>query len=139
MAKLYNYEFVSVSVPANSTGTRYYFPDLPNLRYVSLMGVSVYSNKAVPSDPNGIANAAVADLKNSFLILFANERESVFRVPLVELNRIEAEDGANFVPFVRHLIDFNGQKITWPKSYVQMSAAPSVATAFSFCFGVYYA
>lgn len=135
--RVVNYEFVSVNVPANSTATRYYFPDLPNLRYVSLVNIEAYSAEAITTDPNGLAVSPLADFKGAFLVLYANERENIFRVPLVALNRV-VPDQSNYVPGVQNLYEYSGQKVTYPKSYVQLGAAPSVATSFNFCFGIFY-
>jgi hypothetical protein len=135
--KVSNFEFVSVNVPANSTSTRYYFPDLPNLRYVSLINIEAYSLGSVSVDPNGLTISPTTDFKRSFLVLYANERESIFRIPLTALNRYVPDSSAT-IPGVQNLYEFNGQKITFPKCYVQLGAAPSVSTSFNFCFGVFY-
>lgn len=135
--RIANYEFVSVNVPANSTSTRYYFPDLPNLRFVSLINIETYSAKALLTDPNGLAIAPDTDFERAFLVLYANERESIFRIPLIALNRVVPDTG-NYVPAVQNLYEFSGQKVVYPKSYVQLGAAPSVATSFNFVFGIFY-
>ena len=132
-----NYEFISVNVPASSTATRYYFPDLPNLRYVSLINIEAYSGRAISTDPNGLAICPDTDFGRAFLVLYANERESIFRIPLIALNRV-VPNSSNYVAAVQNLYEFNGQKVVYPKSYVQLGAAPSVATSFNFCFGVFY-
>lgn len=131
-----NYEFVSVNVPASSTSQRYYFPDLPNLRDVSLNLIEAYNLQTISVDPNGLTICPDTDFKRSFLVLYANERESIFRIPLIALNRFVP--GATYVPGVQNLYEFANQRIVWSKSYVQLGAAPSVATTFNFCFGIFY-
>lgn len=131
-----NYEFVSVNVPASSTSQRYYFPDLPNLRDVSLNLIEAYNLQTITVDPNGLTISPDTDFKRAFLVLYANERESIFRIPLIALNRFVP--GATYVPGVQNLYEFANQRIVWSKSYVQLGAAPSVATTFNFCFGIFY-
>lgn len=135
--KVSRYEFVSVNVPASSNAQRYYFPDLPNLRAVSLNLIEAYNLQTISVDPNGLTICPNTDFRRAFLVLYANESESLFRIPLVSLNRF-VPDTTTYVPGVQNLYEFNNQRVVWSKSYVQLGAAPSVATTFNFCFGIFY-
>lgn len=135
--KVSRYEFVSVNVPASSTAQRYFFPDLPNLRAVSLNLIEAYNLQTISVDPNGLTISPNADFKRAFLVLYANESESLFRIPLIALNRF-VPDTTTYVPGVQNLYEFNNQRVVWSKSYIQLGAAPSVSTAFNFCFGIFY-
>jgi len=75
-------------------------------------------------------------MKTAYLVLYSNERQDLYRIPLVELNRIQ---NASNDPFVRSLWETNNQKITYDKSYVELSSVPTFSTAQSFAFGIYYA
>ena len=67
--------------------------------------------------------------------LYADERQDIYRVPLVSINRIQA--GSD--PFVRAMPVTSGQKITWDKSYVEFPTLTAPASDSSIAFGVYYA
>jgi hypothetical protein len=70
-------------------------------------------------------------------VLYANERQDLYRIPLVSLVRTQATTSAS-TPFVRGLYEFQGQKVTYDKSFVQIASAPANTTNFSFIFGIYY-
>jgi hypothetical protein len=87
--------------------------------------------------PNNVATATAAILQKSYLVLYANERQDLYRIPLVSLVRTQATTSAS-TPFVRGLFEFQGQKVTWDKSFIQIASAPANTANFSFIFGVYY-
>lgn len=130
-------ELVVTGVTApGQTGTRWAFPDLPKLRYTSLQGISVYTPGTLTTSPIGNPLFAISVLKTAYLTLYANERQDVYRVPLLAMNQIQnsATD-----PFARGLFEFVGQKVTWDKSYVEFGSAPANTVNTSLLFGVYYA
>lgn len=138
--KALKYEFVEVALPAGpggaaQTGVKWSFPDLPKLRYTSLQGLTIYTPNAITVSPTGVAPATVAIIKTAYLVLYANERQDLYRIPLIELNRIQASTD----PFIRQFYEFAGQKVTWDKCYVELGSQPGNTTDLSFCFGVYYA
>ncbi len=136
--KAQKFEFVEIPVAGvavtGQTGTIWSFPDLPKLRYTSLLAMSVYSPNNVTVTPAGNTPVTLAILQKSFLVLYANDRQDLYRIPLTDLNRTQASTD----PFVRQLFEFNGQKVTWDKSYVQIGSAPGNTTNLSFCFGIHY-
>jgi len=141
MNKIHNYEFVEIIVPQSSTATKFYFSDQPQLRFVSLMNMSSYTpNVMTNSILSGNPLLTIANLKNTYLVLYANDKESINRIPVLELNRI-ASNSASADPYQFHLNSFNGQRVTWSKSYIQTPVAYSSISSsnYSVCFGVYYA
>lgn len=134
--KAIKFEFVEIQIAAGATAQRYAFPDLPKLRYTALQGLTAYTPNTLTSCPSGNALVSVAILKTAYLVLYSNERQDLYRIPVLELNRIQ---NASTDPFVRSLWEASNQKITWDKSYVELSATPTFASAASFAFGVYYA
>lgn len=131
-----NYEFAEVPIPSGSTASRFYFPDLPQLREVALINIETFYAADLSTTPTGATPIAEADLIKSYLVLFANERESIFRIPLITLRRIQIQGGvANGM--ISMLPNFNGQKVVWAKSYIQMAASPTTTNR-NFCFGIYY-
>lgn len=139
--KAAKYELVELLVPgvavSGQTQTQWNFPDLPKLRYTALMALETFAVDTITVSPNNVALPTAAIMQKSYLVLYSNERQDLYRIPLVSLIRTQATTSAS-APFVRSLPEFSGQKITWDKSYVQIASAPANTANFSFCFGVYY-
>jgi hypothetical protein len=141
MNKVQNYEFIEVTIPQNSTATRFFFPDQPQLRFVSMLNLVCYTPSVVTNSIlSGNAILPIADLQTTFLVLYYNDKESVNRIPVLELNRI-ASNSASGEPYSFAITPFAGQQIIWSKSYIQTPTSYSgIGSAnFSVCFGVYYA
>ena len=134
--KAIKYEFVEIQIASGSTAMRYAWPDLPKLRYTALQGITAYTVNSLTTCPSGNAVVNMTIMKTAYLVLYSNERQDLYRIPLVELNRIQ---NASNDPFVRSLWETNNQKITYDKSYVELSSVPTFSTAQSFAFGIYYA
>lgn len=140
--KAAKFEFVSIAIPGvavtGNSGTLFNFPDLPKLRYTALLAMETYGVDTLSVSPNNVANTTAAILQKSFLVLYANERQDLYRIPLISLVRVQATTNAS-TPFNRALFEFQGgPKVTWDKSYVQMASAPANTTDISLNFGVYY-
>jgi hypothetical protein len=140
--KAAKFEFVSIAIPGvavtGNSGTLFNFPDLPKIRYTSLLAMETYGADTLSVSPNNVTNTSASILQKSFLVLYANERQDLYRIPLISLVRIQATTGAS-TPFNRALFEFQGgPKVTWDKSYVQMASAPANTTDISLNFGVYY-
>ena len=134
--KAIKFEAVELQIAAGATAQRYAFPDLPKLRYTALQALTAYTHNTLTNCPSGNPIVSIAVLKTAYLVLYSNERQDLYRIPVLELNRIQ---NASNDPFVRGLWEASNQKITWDKSYVELSATPTFASAASFLFGVYYA
>ena len=137
--KIQNFEFIECPIAQGSTQTRYYFPDQPQLRYVSLLNLVAYQVDAVPSSIlSGNANISAQEFKQTFLVLYANDKEAINRIPLADLNSVSVgQNGDGPGVFARNA--FAGQQIIWAKSYIQTTAAYDTTNAASVMFGVYYA
>jgi len=138
--KAAKYELVELLVPGvggGQTQTQWSFPDLPKLRYTSLLAMETWAIDTLEKSPNNVDTPTAAIMEKSYLVLYANERQDLYRIPLISLMRQQATTGAT-APFVRALFEFQGQKVTWDKSFIQIANAPANTTNFSFCFGVYY-
>lgn len=138
--KAAKYELVELLVPGvggGQTQTQWSFPDLPKLRYTSLLAMETWAIDTLEKSPNNVDTPTAAIMEKSYLVLYTNERQDFYRIPLISLIRQQATTGAS-APFVRALFEFQGQKVTWDKSFIQIANAPANTTNFSFCFGVYY-
>jgi hypothetical protein len=137
------YQAVEVIVNSASAG-RFNFTDQPNLRTdneqtVVIDAIEIFSNRALTTSP--LSNTAIAPTAMFLLgtlVLNVDGYETLQNIPLHSLNRVYADTGATFVPYVTDLFRLNElTRVDWTKSYVQMSGAPA-GTPFSFYFGVYY-
>lgn len=131
--KSQKFEFVEVIISAGVISTRFNFPDLPKLRYTSLLAMESYFVSDITQTPTGNTPITVTDAQQGFLVLYADERQDLYRIPLITLHR--TQNSAND-PFVRSLFEFVGQKITWDKSFIEFATAPT--GPLSIPFGVYY-
>ena len=123
----------------SSTGTRFYVPDQPQLRFVSLLNLVCYTTDTITNSVLSGNTFETANLKNTYLVLYYNDKESVNRIPVLELNRVVSNSATAAFSF--DITPFAGQQIIWAKSYIQTPTAYSSISGsnFSVCFGVYYA
>jgi len=141
MNKVQNYDLVELVVNQSSTATKFFFPDQPNLRFVSLLNLVCYTpNVVTTSVLSGNALLSVANLQKTYLTLYYNDKEAVSKIPILELNRI-ASNSSSADPYAFAITPFAGQQIIWSKSYIQTPTAyTGISSAnFSVLLGVYYA
>jgi len=135
MIRIERFEAVEISVPSGSTLTRFYFPDLPNLRNAKISAIQVYTAGTITATPlTGSTPVTTADLKKSFLTLYQGDLQLVYNVPMISLNNI-VNSAAD--PYVFELPAVNGITVSWVKSYVNLPTALAT-TGVAYSFGVYY-
>jgi len=140
MTKVQNFELIEIVVPQSSTGTKFFSGDQPQLRFVSLLNLVCYTtDTCTNSILSGNPLLSIANLKNTYLVLYYNDRESVNRIPVLSLNPQGTTTASS--SWVYNITPFAGQQIQWSKSYIQTPTAYSSisGSSFSVCFGVYYA
>ena len=135
MIRIERFEAVEIPVPSGSTLTRFYFPDLPNLRNAKISAIQIYTAGTITATPlTGSTPVTTADLKKSFLTLYQGDLQLVYNVPLISLNNI-VNSAAD--PYVFELPAVNGITVSWVKSYVNLPTALGT-TNVAYSFGVYY-
>jgi hypothetical protein len=135
MIRIDRFEAVEIAVPSGSTLTRFYFPDLPNLRNAKITAIQVYTAGTISATPlTGSTPVTTADLKKSFLTLYEGDLQLVYNTPMLGLNNI-VNSAAD--PYTFELPAVNGITISWVKSYVVLPTALST-TAVAYSFGIYY-
>lgn len=135
------YELIETQIPANSTATRFQFNDQPQLRTdqtqdVVIQALQIYDLTDVTLSPNNVAVSTAAFMKLTFLVLYIDGEESIYRIPLVDIHI--TSNGAD--PFQYELDLFDNLMMDWTKSYFFTPtpyAAGTFAT-FSFLLGVRY-
>jgi hypothetical protein len=135
MIRIDRFEAVEIPVPSGSTLTRFYFPDLPNLRNSKINNIQIYTAGSITATPlTGSTPVTTADMKKSFITLYSGDLQLVYNMPMLAFNNMvnSASD-----PYVFNNPVINGITISWVKSYVVLpTALATTGTAYSF--GVYY-
>jgi hypothetical protein len=135
MIRIDRFEAVEIAVPSGSTLTRFYFPDLSNLRNAKITAIQVYTAGTISATPlTGSTPVTTADLKKSFLTLYEGDLQLVYNTPMLGLNNI-VNSAAD--PYTFELPAINGITISWVKSYVVLPTALST-TSVAYSFGIYY-
>ena len=140
--KIVRHELVSILIPANSTLTRFNIPDLPNLRNVHTFGLQVYTDLQVNNDiisQNPVV-AAPRVLNTSYITLVNyGGKEFLKQAPATIFQTIVdnavADNKNQYEQDFKGLI---GQRVNYPKSFVEFTAAPAVAFDTAYIFSVYY-
>lgn len=132
---LKRYEAVEIPVPTGSGLTRFYFPDLPNLRNARIRMIDAYTPGLLTATPlTGSTPATIADMRKTTVTLYVGDLQLVYNMPLLTFN--------NFVtsavdPYVNVPINVDGLVISWTKSYINLSTA-AATTNVAYSFGVFY-
>jgi hypothetical protein len=136
MLRIERFEAVEINVPTSSTLTRFYFPDLPNLRNAKITAIQVYTPGTITATPlTGSTPVTLADLKKSFLTLYEGDLQLIYNVPMLNFNNMVT--GATPDVYTFELPAINGITISWVKSYVVLPTALAT-TGVAYSFGVYY-
>lgn len=139
--KIIKHELFEVNVPAGTSKTQFEIPQLNNLNNVELWGMQVYSSDIVKISV--ISQKAVIPkdvLQNAFITLvnYAG-RQFLNQCPMVVFQTIENNLGAPVNTIQeKDFKSFTGQKVNFPKSFINTSAIPVVAFDQVFLVSVYY-
>jgi hypothetical protein len=137
------YELIELQIPLNSTATRFNIPDQPQLRTdqdadIAIQGIETFDITGVPLSPNNVPVATLAFLQQTYLTLYVEGEESLYRIPLIQIKRIANESATS--PYQWTLQKLKNVQVDWTKSYVFTPAAygAGVFASFSFLFGLHY-
>lgn len=142
MAKqIIRHELVDINVSANSTLTRFQFPDIPNLRNSMIWGLQVYTFEEVPisiiSQQNVLNSIKV--LRNSYITLVNyGGKEFLKQAPSVLFNTLNFNLNTSNNVLETDIKSFVGQKVNYPKSFIEFTTAPSDVANTSFLISIYY-
>lgn len=135
MVRIERFEAVEIAVPTGSTLTRFYYPDLPNLRNAKVTAIQVYTAGTITATPlTGSTPVTTADLKKTSLTLYEGDLQLVYNIPLLNFNNI-VNSAAD--PYTFELPAINGMTISWVKSYVNLPTALAT-TNVAYSFGIFY-
>jgi hypothetical protein len=135
MIRIERFEAVEIAVPSGSTLTRFYYPDIPNLRNAKITAIQIYTAGTITATPlTGSTPVTTADLKKSTLTLYEGDLQLIYNIPMLNFNSI-VNSAAD--PYVFELPAINGMSISWVKSYVSVPTALAT-TNVAYSFGIYY-
>lgn len=132
-----NFKLVQVQTSSNTGGTKYIFPDQPELRNRAIEKITTYPNEIVGNTPNNATPVGQSITTACYLVLYVNEREDI-KIPLTSLvSSIGLPTGALYAN-VNGYVPLNDIKVIWSKSYVACPSGLAIAGNRSFIFGVFY-
>jgi hypothetical protein len=140
---LKRYELIELPIPAGSGATKFNFPDIPQLRDDStqdiiIRAIDCFNVVSMPLTPAGNTVSTLAQVTNSFLVLYILGEESVHWLPLVRLQMVFQNGAGGTQQAVFEETQLANLKVDWTKSYIWAAAPYGSGTAFSFVFGFEY-
>lgn len=144
------FQLVEIVLPANTTGQKFNFNDLPYLRpdAAGIVAIETYTPNSLTSSPvSGNALPTITVMKTASLTLYGGINDPVTGKPIKQGNqiiqqvpvlRLNSMQNASTDPFNRNLFLLSNLSVDWTKSYVELTAAPGNTNAASFVFGVYF-
>lgn len=134
-----NFSLVTISITA--AGTKWYFPDQPQLRGKKIQKISVYGDLLLTKSPDNVTIVTQSVLSKAFLIAYVNGREDI-KIPLIHLSSNTGNmtvGGPAIMQNTNGYIPLYELPIVWEKSYIQ---APTTYTPTAaqevFMLGVFY-
>jgi hypothetical protein len=132
--KCVNYQFVSITVQ-NET-SKYFFPDLPNLRGdVYIQRIHVYMAPTLSADVNKVNN--ISGLGGGALGTLTLNKGSDEIFKDLDLNLLNPFQGDNVIYNTQGSLYLDNIIIDFSKSFVQILAS-ATTPPFSICFGIFY-
>lgn len=132
-------KFSLAPITVNAPGTKFYFPDQPQLRGKKIQKVVCYFDTLYAKSPDNIALITQAAMNDGFLILYVNGRDDI-KMPLYHLvTQTQPATAGSFFTNNGYIPLFD-LPIIWEKSYVLVPSIYTPTTAQEvFLFGVFYA
>lgn len=139
--KIIRHELVEIIIPANSTLSRYNFPDIPNLRNSHILGMQIYNRTQVSTSvisQNALVSEALVQTKSFVTLVNYGGKEFLKQTPALVFNTLQSDSGTSANQHELDFKSFVGQKVNWPKSYIEFTATASASTDTSYLVSVYY-
>ena len=139
--KIIRHEWIEMPVLAGSTLTRFNFPDLPNLRNVLLFGLKCYDDTMLNASINNqLPLLSKTNILNKSYLTLVNYggKEFLKQAPLqmFNTNSFDTSTSPNF--YETYAKYFAGQRVNWPKSYIQLTTGAGNVTDQTFALSVFY-
>lgn len=139
--KIIRHEWIELPVLAGSTLTRFNFPDLPNLRNVLLFGIKCYTTDMLQLSINNqlplLSHTNV--LQKSYITLVNyGGKEFLKQAPLQMFNSTSFDLNTSTNFYETYSKEFAGQRVNWPKSYIQLTTSAGNLTDQTYALSVFY-
>jgi hypothetical protein len=135
------FEPIEIVIPNNTTLTKFYFGNFPNLTNAQVDRICLYNPVASNvSVLTGGQPPTYTDILQTSITLYQGDLQLYYNLPLSTLvNTTDFNDGGivslgNFYPVP---IDIDGMEISWTKSYISTPISMDL-TNVVFSFGVFY-
>ena len=141
MQKIIRHELVEILIPAGTTLTRFQFPDIPNLRNSHIWGLQVYTrDEVLNSIISGSQLCTHTQVLHQSFITLVNYggKEFMKQTPAILFNTISFDLNTSTNAFETNNHGLVGQKVNYPKSYIEFTTSPTPATQLSYLLSVYY-
>ena len=139
--KIIRHELVEIIIPANSTLSRFNFPDIPNLRNSHLLGMQIYNTSQITKSvisQNTLVSETIVQQSSFVTLVNYGGKEFLKQSPSVLFNTLQDDRSTSTNHHEMNFKSFVGQKVNWPKSYIEFTATASTASDTSFLVSVYY-
>ncbi|GEM_PF-1999226 len=115
---VFRQEVIEVEIPAGSTVSTFYFPDMPNLRNAKIFGIDFCSLSVMSVSPQ--TGKTIIDnvmAKKAVVNLYQGDLQRVKYFPLNFMNRVIDSDSAS--PYTNMQQMFGGMVISWTKCFIE--------------------
>lgn len=130
-------KFSLAQIATKANGTKFYFPDQPQLRGKKIQKISCYFYGLYLRNPDNIQLVQSTALRDGFFIGYVNGREDI-KIPLYHLVTQTGLSGDTFYTNNGYIPLFE-LPIVWEKSYVLIPNGYTLTAAQEvFMFGVFY-
>jgi hypothetical protein len=139
--KIIRHEWIEIPVLAGSTLTRFNFPDLPNLRNVLLFGLKCYNSTQLNASINNqlpLLSQVNVLFKSYITLVNYGGKEFLKQAPLQMFNTNFDNDSGSTNQLENYPKYFAGQRVNWPKSYIQLTSGAGNVNDQTFALSVYY-
>jgi hypothetical protein len=137
--KIHRSEFVELYAGNTNSLQTIYFPDLPNLRNSRTWGLTSYTIDSI--NPGLQGDALTLQLALGVLVYLYFDNGLFVVQPYLSFANIQVSPTSGYEgSYFEKPVQLAGQRITWSKSYVQITNGASVGLygTKSFMFNVYY-
>lgn len=139
--KIIRHEWIEMPVLAGSTLTRFNFPDLPNLRNVLLFGLKCYDDTMLQASINNqLPLLSKTNILNKSYLTLVNYggKEFLKQAPLQMFNTNSFDTALSPNFYETYAKYFAGQRVNWPKSYIQLTTGAGNVVDETFALSVFY-
>ena len=132
------FEAVEIVIPDQTTLTRFYFPNLPNLTNALVDRIVLYNEyAALTSILTGGTYATLQQIVQTSITLYQGDLQLYYNLPLSTLVNVATTNGVIYSNYYNLPIDIDGMEISWTKSFISSPIAQA-DTNTVFSFGIFY-